>query len=128
MTTGLERRDEGWSAVQAADVAIHLGYGEYIQLALDDLIAAGQPFSSDEVKERAKEIVQARYERYAKALADMGLQPKPPATPAPPAPNLIGSIIGTAARAGRITRTGNRRRSTHPSRNAAYNAEWKAAQ
>lgn len=112
MTTGLERRDEGWSAVQAADAAVNRMYGEHIRIALDDLIAAGEPFTSDDVA------------RLAAADADrLGHG----CCCGPHSPNLIGSIIGTAARTGRITRTGNRRRSTHPSRNAAYNAEWRAS-
>lgn len=108
MTTGLERRNEGWSAVQAADVAAHRGYGDFIRNALEDLIDAGEPFTADDIDRRARGKWGSR-------------------TLGPHSPNLIGSIIGNAARTGRITRTGNRRRSTHPSRNAAYNAEWRAA-
>lgn len=111
MTTGLERRDEGWSAVQAADAAVNRMYGDHIRDALIDLIQLGEPFTADDIADRARERA-----GYCGDLDE------------PHSPNLIGSIIGTAARAGRITRTGNRRRSTHPSRNAAYNAEWKAAQ
>ncbi|MGC5028180.1 hypothetical protein ACLQ3K_25825 [Tsukamurella sp. DT100] len=110
MTAGLEHRDEGWSAVQAADVAPHRGYGDIIRGALNDWIEHGEPFTADDIADRARELA-----GYAGRLNE------------PHSPNLIGSIIGTAARAGRITRTGNRRRSTHPSRNAAYNAEWKAS-
>lgn len=111
MTTGLERRDEGWSAVQAADRAVNRDYGDHIRAALVGLIDSGRPFTSDDVADLASRSA---------ALCH-------PHCREPHSPNLIGSIIGTAARAGRITRTGNRRRSTHPSRNAAYNAEWKAS-
>lgn len=110
MTTGLERRDEGWSAVQAADVAVNRGYGDHIRDALADLIEHGEPFTADDVAERAQTIA-----GYAGHLGE------------PHSPNLLGSIIGTAARTGRITRTGRRCRSTHPTRNAAYNAEWRPA-
>lgn len=115
MTTGLERRNEGWSAVQAADVAPHRNYGKVIRRALDQCIQLGEPFTSDDVDRIAREM---------NAIDIPGVGRAYP----PHSPNLIGSIIGNAARTGRITRTGNRRRSTHPSRNAAYNAEWKAAQ
>lgn len=37
MTTGLERRDEGWSAVQAADQAVNRGYGDYIRATFHGL-------------------------------------------------------------------------------------------
>lgn len=110
MTTGLERRDEGWSAVQAADQAVNRDYGDHICAALDLLIDKGEPFTTDDVTELAA---------WGAARCMWRCEPH--------SPNLIGSIIGTAARAGRIQRTGNRRRSTHPSRNAAYNAEWKAS-
>lgn len=111
MTTGLERRDEGWSAVQAADQAANRDYGDHIRAALAWLIKTGEPFTSDDVARIAADD--------ANVCICCATKPH--------SPNLIGSIIGTAARAGRITRTGNRRRSTHPSRNAAYNAEWKAS-
>lgn len=110
MTAGLERRDEGWSAVQAADVAVHRGYGDYIRAALNGLCQCGDPFTADDVAEVAQQLADAAgHHRYTHS------------------PNLIGAVMGAAARNHRITRTGNRRRSTHPSRNAAYNAEWKAS-
>lgn len=102
----------GWSAVQAADEAVNRMYGGHIRGALAWLIERGEPFTADDIAEIA--------EHHA-AECEF------PICRQPHSANLIGSIIGTAARAGRITRTGNRRRSTHPSRNAAYNAEWKAS-
>lgn len=109
-TAGIERRDEGWSAVQAADAAINRDYRKHYEQALVELIALGLPFTADDVEQRA--------ENDAATCSHCS---------GPHSANLIGSVLGLAAKAGRIRRTGARRRSTHPARNAAHNPVWRPA-
>ncbi|MET9329507.1 hypothetical protein [Tsukamurella sp. NPDC003166] len=110
-TEGLARRDDGWSAVQAADAAVNREYRPHYEQALIELIALGKPFTADDVEQRAENDAEG-----CPCLAT-----------GPHSPNLIGSVLGRAAKCGRIRRTGARRRSTHPARNAAYNPVWRPA-
>ena len=103
MTTGIERRNEGWSAVQTADVAINRSYGDYYRQALDEHIATGREFTADDIRDRAEELA--------------------PRDAAPHSPNLLPAILGSATRNHRIapvafTKAG--RRTRHGSRNLIF--------
>lgn len=105
MTTATQLRDQGWDAVQAADAAINRLFRTYLESALVDCIEAGEPFSADDIRAQAKKRAE---------LDDRLFDP---------APNLLPSVIGRAAQAGVIVRTGTvnaRRKTRHASRNGVY--------
>jgi hypothetical protein len=95
MTTGIERRNEGWSAVQAADVAPHRNYKQYVIAALEHITRMGGEFTSEDV------------EHLADQLAPKGVRPH--------SPNLIPATVGGWASAKRIRLVGITQ-STKPSR------------
>lgn len=82
MTAPTALRDQGWADVQAADVAPHRLYADLIRAAVD---AQPGQFTSDEIHEWIAEHHPGRE---------------------PHSPNLIGSILGSLACAGRIEAIG----------------------
>ena len=55
--TGQQLRDAGIDAVLDADAAVHRGYREAIEAALDGLAASGIEFTADDVAERLPQDV-----------------------------------------------------------------------
>lgn len=102
-TNGKALRDDGQSAVIAADTAVHRGAGDHIRDALDHLIKTGYQFTADDVR----------------ALL--------PADVEPHSPNLLPAIMGGYAQAGRITAIGMCR-PTRASRRHSRNLVWVRAE
>ncbi|MBM7280319.1 hypothetical protein JTZ10_21480 [Gordonia rubripertincta] len=98
-TTGRRLRADGTSAVVAADVAIHRGYGDHVRAALDELIKSGKQFTADDVRARIPEDV------------------------APHSANVLPAIIGGYAAAHRIVSVGMTR-PARPSRRYSRNLVW----
>lgn len=96
---GRTLRDQGWEAVQAADTAPHRGYRHHVEVALAELIRTGQMFDADEIRRRVPDEVEAH------------------------SPNLLPSVLGSWARAGRIVPIGYRN-SGRASRHASRNRVW----
>lgn len=92
-------RDRGTSQ---ADHAAHPWVRLHLQHHLDELIATGQPFTADTLRERAGD---------------------PIATD----PNLIGALILAASKAGRITRVGYRE-SQRPEARCRVLRVWRGTQ
>lgn len=92
------RRDRG---AGRADHAGHPWVRVQLQHHLDELIASGQPFTADTLRERAGD-----------PIGD---------------PNLIGALILAASRAGRIERVGYRE-STRPEAHARVLRLWRGTQ
>ena len=82
MSTGEQLRDDGYRAVLAAGTAPHRTYKQHAQDVLDDLIAAGRPFTASTVHELIPADVQ------------------------PHSPNLLPALIGSAAARRRIRSVG----------------------
>jgi len=98
LALGLADRHEGQAAALAAATAGHRDHRDRAESALDELIAAGRPFTADDVR------------RLAGPLDDAG-------------PNLLPSVIGTAASRRLIVPAGEYR-STRRSRRASRNRVW----
>ena len=108
MTTGLTLRHEGQAASLAGDTAPHRQFARYIEDAIDHLAGIrGGEFTADVVRELAS--AEARKDGVNLALA---------------APNLLPSLMGIAAREGRIVRlprdVNSTRRTRHASRIGTY--------
>ncbi|UYL86899.1 hypothetical protein SEA_RAVENCO17_46 [Gordonia phage RavenCo17] len=98
-TTGRALREDGTTAVAAADTAINRGYGDHVRDALDAMIAAGEPFNADDIRARIPDGVE------------------------PHSPNLLPAIIGGYAAARRIKSVGMTR-PARPSRRYSRNLVW----
>lgn len=98
-TTGRALREDGTTAVVAADTAINRGYGDHVRDALDAMIAAGEPFNADDIRARIPDGVE------------------------PHSPNLLPAIIGGYAAAGRIKSIGMVR-PARASRRYSRNLMW----
>ena len=92
----------GFAQVLAADAAGHRGYGEYIRDELDRLISEGRPFTSEDLTRAVPEGVE------------------------PHSPNVIGAIVGSAAKSGVIVPHGWTS-SRRPSRRCGRLMVWIAA-
>ncbi|UYL87799.1 hypothetical protein SEA_ONEDIRECTION_37 [Gordonia phage OneDirection] len=98
-TTGRRLRDDGSSAVIAADTAVHRGYSDHVRSALNELIESGVEFDADDVRARI------------------------PDGAVPHSPNLLPAIIGGYAAAGRIRSVGMTR-PARASRRHSRNLVW----
>lgn len=58
--TGAELRDRGHEATLDADAAVHRGFREHVEAALDQLAAAGAVFTADDVRRRLPRDVEQR--------------------------------------------------------------------
>lgn len=83
--TGEDLRNQGWADVQAADTAVHRGYADLIRDAIDALNLTGEPWTAEDVRRWIAD-------RHPEAM--------------PHSPNLLGSVIGAEAAAGRISAVG----------------------
>ena len=99
MTTGTDLRDQGQADVIAADAAIHRGVTEHINAAIADLIAEGQEFTAEDIRDRLPEDAR------------------------PHSDNLLPAVIGSMAARRKIRRVGERR-CTRPSRRAGWMRVW----
>lgn len=102
MTTGTKLRDQGQDAVISADTAVHRGYREYVEDAVDALIGKGMEFTAEDIR----------------MLIPKGVNPHHP--------NLLPAILGSMAANDRIRAVGHRR-CTRPSRRAGWMRVWAAA-
>lgn len=93
------RRDRG---ADQADHAAHPWVRVQLQHHLDELIASGQPFTADTLRERAGDPIATE-------------------------PNIIGALILAASRAGRIERVGYRE-STRPEAHARVLRVWRGTE
>jgi hypothetical protein len=98
--SGAQLRDAGVAAVLDADAAVHRGYRNVIESALDELIASGREFTADDL--------QARLDDDTREHA---------------APNLLSAVIGVAARQSRIAHVGYGN-STRPARHRGVLRRW----
>lgn len=99
VTTGKELRADGQDAVISADTAAHRGYREYVEDAIDALIAKGMEFTAEDIR----------------MLIPKGVKPHHP--------NLMPAILGSLASRGRIRAVGHRQ-CTRPSRRAGWMRVW----
>jgi len=99
MTTGTDLRDQGQADVIAADAAIHRGVTEDINAVIADLIAEGQEFTAEDIRDRLPEDAR------------------------PHSDNLLPAVIGSLAARRKIRRVGERR-CTRPSRRAGWMRVW----
>lgn len=100
MTTGKQLRDEGTSAVLAADKAIHRDAATHINKAIDTLAASGNTFTAEDVRELLPDAV---IEHSA---------------------NVLPAVFGAAAKNQRIHAVGITKAS-RASRRASRNLVWK---
>lgn len=103
MSAGKALRDEGMSAVLAADTAPHRSYGEIAREVIDQFIEEGRTFTSEDVRAEIPSNVEAHH------------------------PNVLPAVLGSLASAGRIRRVGEYH-STRLSRRYGRNSFWKAAE
>lgn len=102
MHEGEQLKLDGMSATLAKDSAVHRGYAPYAREVLDRLIDSGQRFTADDVRAGIPEGIEAH------------------------SPNVLPSVIGMAARQGRIVPAGFVN-SHRPSRHAGRLMVWIAA-
>ena len=100
---GQQLRDDGASAVIAADVAPHRMVGELIRAAILELAASGHPFTADDVRANL------------------------PADAVPHSANLLPAHFGAQASAGRIEAIGMCK-AAHTSRRHSRNLVWQGVQ
>lgn len=102
MNEGEQLKLDGFARVLAADAAGHRGYGEYVRDELERLIESGRPFTSEDLTQAVPEGVE------------------------PHSPNVIGAIVGSAAKRGVIVPHGWTS-SRRPSRRCGRLMVWIAA-
>lgn len=109
IAAGMAARHEGQSATIAADESVIRMHGRFIREALRYWIAAGVAFDADNVRETAEQLAEQCGHHFD------------------PSPNLLPSLMGGAASAGRIRHTGAWVNSSRRPRNASKNRVYIAA-
>ena len=99
MSTGKQLRDEGMTAVIAADTAPHRSYADHARIVIDRLIGEGRTFTSEDVRQGIPEGVEPHH------------------------PNVLPAVLGSLASAGRIRRVGEYH-SVRASRRYGRNSFW----